>query len=66
VTDQVQVMIEGVREAGADVSTVADHLEGIDYLALSEGASLTAALALIAQQVQRASARVNAIEGAGE
>jgi hypothetical protein len=61
--DHVQLVIESVRKAGADLSTVADHLDRIDYLSPSEGASLTAALALIVEQAHRARARVEAIEG---
>jgi hypothetical protein len=64
--DHVQAMIEGVRNAGGDVSTVADHLDRIDYLTPGEGEDLTLALALIVGQAQRARARVDAIEGAEE
>lgn len=41
--DHVQAMIDGVRKAGADLSTVADHVDRIDYLSPSEAASLTVA-----------------------
>lgn len=61
--DHVEAMVEAVRKAGADVSTVADHLKRIDYLSPSEGASLTAALAFMGEQAQRARARVDLIEG---
>jgi hypothetical protein len=64
--DHVEVMVEAVRKAGADVSTVADHLDRVSYLSPSEGASLTAALAFVAEQAQRARARVDAIEGPHE
>jgi hypothetical protein len=59
--DHVQAMTDAVRKAGADLSTVADHLDRIDYLSPSEAASLTAALAFMAEQAQRARARVDAI-----
>jgi len=61
VADHVQLMIEFVRKAGGDVSTVAGHLDRVSYLSPSEGASLTAALAFVVEQAQRARARVDAI-----
>ncbi len=64
--DLVELMVEGVRKAGADLATIADHLDGIDYLTPSEAASLMAALAHVGEQAQRARARVDAIEGPHE
>jgi hypothetical protein len=64
--DHVELMVEGVRKAGGDVSTVARHLESIDYLTPSEGARLKLALAHASEQVQRARTRVDAIEGSDE
>jgi hypothetical protein len=61
--DLVQLMIEGVRKAGGDVSTVADHLDRISYLTPGEGEDLTLALASVVEQAERALARVDAIEG---
>ena len=64
--DHVQVMAGGVRSAGSDLATVADHLDGISYLTASEGAALTAALAHVEQQVARALYLIDSIEGPSE
>ena len=64
--DLVQLMADGTRRAGADLATIAHHLDRIDYLSPSEATSLTAALAHVSQQVERARSRVDAIEGPDE
>ena len=56
--DLVVLMTEAVRKAAADVSTVAGHLERIDYLTPGEGEALTLALAELVEQGERALARV--------
>jgi hypothetical protein len=62
--DHVELLTEAARKAGADLSTVADHVERIDYLTPGEGEALTLALANVVEQAERALARVDAIEEA--
>ncbi len=62
--DHVQLMIEAVRKAGADLSTVAAHLDRISYLTPAEGEALTLALGHAIEQAERALARMDVIEGA--